>query len=124
MRTSDLLVDYCWKSEIPKEPSVICDYFGFNNLENINLILDVYQGLVKYKGISADELNKALKAQKLNQLIHAKYKNQKSVYYNEFCEKKIIVGVSLEPLEDESDDNKEYKIKMMIIVLIVEKKNI
>ena len=108
MRTSDLLVDYCWKSQIPKEPSVICDYFGFNNLENLNLILNIYQGLVKYKGITIDELYNALQTQKLNEFIHMKYKNQKNKYYNEFCEKKIIVGISLEPLEDESyknDDN-------------------
>jgi hypothetical protein len=37
MRTSDLLVDYCNKSQIPDELSVICDYFEFGNTGNINL---------------------------------------------------------------------------------------
>lgn len=108
MRTSDLLVEYCNKSQIPKEPSVICDYFEFGNNNNINLILNVYQGLVKYKGITSNTLDKALINNKLNELIHNKYKNIKSNYYNEFCEKKIIVGVNLETSDDEGDCDSEY----------------
>jgi hypothetical protein len=67
----------------------------------------VYQGLVKYKGITADILDKALLENKLNELIHNKYKHNKSSYYDEFCDKKIIVGVNLES-DDENDYNNEY----------------
>jgi hypothetical protein len=110
MRTSDLLVNYCLNDTIPSEPAIICDYFGFHNLENMDIILGIYQDLIKHKGITSNELNKALKNKKLNELIHAKYKNQKSKYYNEFCEKNINVGVSLEKLEDDSDNNSEFEI--------------
>jgi len=105
MSTSELLVNYCYNSQIPEETSVIADYFGFHNLEYINLILNIYQGLVKYKGVSADELHKALKTKKLNELIHAKYKNNKSEYYNEFCEKNIIIGLEDAIVNDNIEDN-------------------
>ena len=106
MRTSDLLVNYCLNYTIPSEPAIICDFFGFHIIENMDIIFGIYQGLIKHKGITSNELNKAFKNQKLNQLIHAKYKNKKSKYYNEFCENNINVGLSLEKLQDYSDNSK------------------
>jgi hypothetical protein len=92
--TSELLVKYCYNDELPTNPAVICDFF--DGYENINLILGVYQGLVKYKGVNANELHKALKSNKLNELIHQKYKYHKSGLYNKFCELNIKVGTPLE----------------------------
>jgi hypothetical protein len=99
-KTSKLLVDYCYNDEIPKEPELICYYFGINNIKHIDIIFGVYQGLVKYKGVNENELHLALKYNKLNELIHEKYKNNKSGYYDEFCKLKLKVGMQLKVVDD------------------------
>ena len=95
MTTSSLLVKYCFDDIIPQELSVLCDYFGLNNMYNykkVETIFGVYQGMVKLMEISAEELHQALVNDKLNEFIHDCYKNRKSGYYNEFCKMNIKVG--------------------------------
>ena len=97
-RTSDLLIEYCFDDEIPRELSVLCDYFGpgyINDFSKLQTIFGIYQGLVKFLNVDADMLHKALISNNLNKLIHDKYKYRNSGYYNEFCSQKIVVGMNI-----------------------------
>ncbi len=108
-RTSELLVEFRYLDLIPNNSTVMCDYFGRDNLkneENINWIWGVYEWLVKNKGVSADDLHDALISDKLNELIHKKYKNQKSFYYNKFCELNLKVGTQIDVNDEDLDSDK------------------
>ena len=98
MRTSDILIDYCNDDILPMDrPSVICDYFGINNVKNIHLIFAVYQTLVLYGSITSTDLHTALITNKLNEFIHNNYSkmNINNNYYNQFCKLNIKVGTPL-----------------------------
>ena len=89
-RTSDILVKCCFKDEIPPLP-VLADYFGdsFGDDQKENIVFGVYVGLVKYKNLNSDLLHNCFLSNRLNELIHQKYKYHKSGYYEEFCKLNI-----------------------------------
>ena len=94
-KTIDLLVESCLTDLFPPGP-VIVDYFGLDNASNnehLSIILGLYQGMIKIKGMNKDIVEKAFKKNELDILIHDSYKIYgKSGYYKMFCKKKIIIG--------------------------------
>ena len=89
-KTIDLLVDSCMSDLFPPGP-VIADYFGIDNASNnehLNIILGLYQGMIKIKGMNKDTVENAYKKNKLDKLIHDSYRVYgSSGYYRTFCEK-------------------------------------
>ena len=64
-KTIDDLVKCCMLDTMPTMP-VVADYFGLDNIDNLDIILGLYQGMIKIKGIDTTiEM-----AYKTNQLIH------------------------------------------------------
>lgn len=104
----------CFDCDMIPGISVLRDYWGENiqNEEIIRLIYGVYKGLYLWKGVTADLFHKCFTANKLDELIHKKYKHKKSQYYCEFVEKDIIIGNThdLRDSEDENDDTEEFDI--------------
>ena len=94
-KTIDLLVESCLTDLLPPVP-VIADYFGWENVsndENLSVILGLYQGMIKIKGMNKDIVEKAYKKNELDKLIHDSYKVYgASGYYKMFCKKNIIIG--------------------------------
>ena len=90
VRTSDDLVDCCNKNVIPGIP-VLTDYFGFDckTIKDIQIVLGVYQGLIKYKGVTSDQIHKALMENRLDELIHHHLKDHQTGYYKLFCKSGI-----------------------------------
>ncbi len=50
VKTIDDLVKYCMQDRMPTMP-VIADYFGLDNVAHWSIILGLYQGMIKIKGI-------------------------------------------------------------------------
>ena len=92
--TSDLLINCiltgCNITDM--HPAVVCDYFGINDESSVNIIYGIYEGLIKYKGVSNKLLKNCYMTNRLDELIHAKYTHHKSRYYVEFCNKHIKIG--------------------------------
>jgi len=99
MTSSKALYDY-FEGNGNLIPSIIFDLFGYNNWtidikENKNDILTMFLGLYKglyYMDVSYKEIYRCFLKNKLDDLIHIKYSINKSHYYIEFCEKKILIG--------------------------------
>ena len=71
------------------------DYFGIKNMtnnENLHLIYSIYSDMIKRKGVSKDLFQNCFFTNRLDELIHTKSKYKKSVYYIQFCAKKITIG--------------------------------
>ena len=91
-KTIDDLVKCCMLDTMPPMP-VIADYFGFDNVDHLSIILGLYQGMIKINGMDKDIIEKAFKINKLDKLIHDSYKIYgTSGYYKMFCEKNIKIG--------------------------------
>jgi hypothetical protein len=91
-KTIDDLVKCCMLDLMPTMP-VIADYFGFDNVEDLSIILGLYQGMIKIKGMDKDIIENAFKKNRLDKLIHDSYKIYgTSGYYKIFCEKQIKIG--------------------------------
>ena len=85
------LKEYFYNREELSIPT-IADYFGFNNYnddENFGILLGIYSGLIKYKGIDLKLIHNCLLSKRLEELIHKKYKYNQSGYYKKFIEKNI-----------------------------------
>lgn len=97
-KTVDLLFEYVRKCDIEEEQKlpnpVYFDYFGIDNIcnENEDIILGLYIGLIKHKGIPKELIENCFKTNRLDKLIHQKYKFHGSDYYDKFCEKHITIG--------------------------------
>ena len=59
-KTIDDLVKCCMLDIMPPLP-VIADYFGLNNIDNLDIILGLYQGMIKIKGMDQSTVEKAYK---------------------------------------------------------------
>lgn len=99
---------------IPAFP-VLVDYWGKNidNNDIISLIYGVYKGLY-IKGITADLFYNCFIANRLDELIHEKYKHNSSGYYCDFVKKNIIIGntyYDLRAPEDKNDDDSDSDMK-------------
>ena len=91
-KTIDDLVNCCMLDIIPSMP-VIADYFGFDNVENLSIILGLYQGMIKINGMDKTIIEKAFKKNQLDKLIHDSYKIYgTSGYYRKFCDQNIKIG--------------------------------
>ena len=66
------------------------DFFwsASNQLER-TIVLGIYQGMVKMKGVRAELLANCLQTNRLNQLVHAKYRFGKTQYYMMFINSDI-----------------------------------
>jgi hypothetical protein len=58
-KTIDDLVKCCMLDIMPPLP-VIADYFGLNNIDNLSIILGLYQGMIKILQLVKYKLNKKL----------------------------------------------------------------
>ena len=88
-KTIDDLVKCCVLDTMPTMP-VVADYFGLDNVENLSIILGLYQGMIKIKGMDKRIIENAFKKNQLDKLIHDSYKIYgTSGYYKMFCEKNI-----------------------------------
>lgn len=102
-RTSDILIKCVYEDTLPT-PSVLADYFGFDNLmskENLSIIFGLYVGLIRNNLVTSNELHINCKNNTLHNLITEKYdklcqENRTSKYYTEFCERSIIIDVGLD----------------------------
>ena len=91
-KTIDDLVKCCMLDSMPTI-QVIADYFDFDNVEDLSIILGLYQGMIKIKGMDKDIIENAFKKNRLDKLIHDSYKIYgTSGYYKIFCEKQIKIG--------------------------------
>ena len=82
--TAETLYDCCLSDEIPPLP-VLNDYFGSaRGMAEICLVLGVYQGLVKQKGLTKELQENCFRTDRLNELVHMKYMHRKSGYYKQF----------------------------------------
>ena len=88
--TAQELYDSCLHDEFPSIP-VLVDYFGnsISSLPRQGVVLGVYQGLVECKGVTVELLDNCFRTNRLNELVHAKFKNKQSGYYRKFCELQI-----------------------------------
>ncbi len=59
-KTIDDIVKCCMLDSMPTMP-VIADYFGFDNVEDLRIILRLYQGVIKIEGMDKDIIEKAFK---------------------------------------------------------------
>ncbi len=59
-KTIDDLVKCCMLDIMPHLP-VIADYYGRDNIENLDIILGLYQGMIKIKGKDKSIIEKAFK---------------------------------------------------------------
>ena len=92
VKTIDDLFKYCMQDKMPTMP-VIADYFGLDNVAHLNIILGLYQGMIKIKGMDKAIIEKAYKKNELDKLIHDSYEIYgTSGYYKMFCDKNIIIG--------------------------------
>ena len=89
--TVNLLFDAVLKGSSIITP-VFVDYFGMNNDQHYTVIYGIYEGLIKYKGISKKLIENCFMTNRLDELIHKKYTYHKSGYYNDFCKKNIKIG--------------------------------
>ncbi len=71
VKSIDDLVKCCMMDIMPRMP-VIADYFGLDNVDHLSIILGVYQGMIKIKGMDKSILEKAYKKNELDKLIHLK----------------------------------------------------
>lgn len=92
-KTIDSLFNACFNDDINSITNgVIYDYFGIHNNNYITIIFGLYVGLIKIKQISKELIENCFYTNRLDELIHKKYKNWKSQYYNIFCNNNIIIG--------------------------------
>ncbi len=96
---------------------VLADYFGrpLPNWEDKNVltIMGVYEGLIKYKGVSEELLYQCYICNRLDELIHKKYKNNKSEYYETFVANKIEIGKTrLLEFDDTDSGEEEYMMSL------------
>ena len=82
--TAEILYDCCLSDVIPPLP-VLSDYFGSaRGVPEICVVLGVYQGLIKQKGLTKELLENCFRTDRLNELVHMKYMHRKSGYYKQF----------------------------------------
>ena len=107
-RNSDILYKCCMRDELPQDIPTLADYFGtaaFDEPEEL-IVLGVYEGMVKSRGVDSDLLHNCLLTGRLNELVHKKYKFGKTRYYDKFCE----LGIDLDILHLKNDSVKPLPI--------------
>ena len=98
-------------------PAILVDLFGYQNWttlmkQNRNETLCLFFGL--YKGLFLrevpwQEIQEAFYENKLDELIHSKYAECSSGYYQEFCDKNIQIGPTYITEPEEELEEKEYE---------------
>jgi hypothetical protein len=94
MYTSETLVRAIKFNSFEELTSAALIDYGFTKLNEYwqNVLFNLYADLVKHKNIDAQYLHKCYLANKLDELIHIKYRYWRSDYYIDFLENKIIIG--------------------------------
>lgn len=114
MTVAGKLYDY-FDGKTPYHLAFECDLFGkFNwtiNMQNncnetITMFLGLYKGLY-LMNVSCNEIHKCFLQNKLDILIHEKYKLRKSGYYKMFCENDIKIGDTCLHCDDSDDNNSD-----------------
>jgi hypothetical protein len=83
MNTAEILVNAMTEGDNITGP-VYADFFRTKNNDDFETLYGLYKGLIRYRGVSDELLNKCLLSNRLEELIHKKYKNRSSGYYNNF----------------------------------------
>ena len=91
--TAEILRTCCLQDLIPPKP-VLIDYFGASasNDQEIPIILGIYQCLIKQRGVKLDLLVNCFLSNRLNELVHAKFKHIPTRINKKFCD----IGGNLE----------------------------
>ena len=85
------LVECCFRDELPSFP-VIADYVGnAESHEDITTVFGVYQGLVLKKDVDVELLNNCFHTNRLDELVHARFKVQPTGYYDMFKAANIML---------------------------------
>lgn len=91
-------------------PAILNDFFGDEpSDEEYRIIYGLYEGLIKFKGISEEVLYDCFITNRLDELIHKKYTFQPSKYYKEFCDHNIVIGETFYVLSSDDDDEDEVQ---------------
>ena len=91
-KTVDVLFSDVENGRPISHDAVIDDYFGICSTDDERIIYGVYQGLIVHKGVSKILIENCFKTNRLDMLIHLKYTQVKSGYYNEFVSRNIKIG--------------------------------
>ena len=93
MTTTKNLIKCCLQDELPDSMGIIADYFHIDkfNEEKFLILYGVYQEMIKYKGVDEKLLHNCLLDNRLNELIHKKFKYRPTDYYKMFCENNINI---------------------------------
>lgn len=92
--------------------SIINDLFGYmnwtddmmeNEEETLSMFIGLYEGLFLLD-VSYKEIYRCFLSNKLDELIHTKYSLNKSKYYKNFCDKKIIIGKTFLNLNEKREE--------------------
>lgn len=81
-------------SEEPLTLSVLVDYFGMAAVdeERLRVLLGVYEGMVRFKFVTAALLHNCFLTNRLDELIRVKHVHWRSGYYEELVARGIVVG--------------------------------
>ena len=111
------LVDCAYKDCFPSNIPTIVDYFGdFTDEKTFSLLFGVYQGLIEYKNVRLNLLHMCFLSNRLDELIHKKFTDRPSGYYEKFKDQNLIIGnTNL----IKTNNKKHSKFMMMILVYIV-----
>ena len=78
-KTIDDLIKCCMLDIMPPLP-VIAAYFGLNNIDNLSIILGLYQGMIKIKGMAKSTVEKAYKTNQLDKFVYLTNLLEKKIY--------------------------------------------
>lgn len=105
----------CVDDDVLPPLSVVADYFGkeCGSDEDITTIFGLYQGLIKYRGVSADEVFNAYLSGSLDNLMDKYYTNRQTQYYKTYKDQGIKIGITyqggLKSIQHATEDVDEYK---------------
>ena len=91
--TTEGLIKCCLSDELPDSLGIIADYFNIDefNKEKFLILYGVYQDMITEKGVDEKLLHNCLLHNRLNELIHKKFKYNPTYNYNMFCENNINI---------------------------------
>lgn len=84
----------CIENDFLPNNDVIADYFGIESLKSshtLNIIYGIYKGLYLME-VPISEISRCFKSNRLDELIHTKYRNIQSKYYEDFYKNNITIG--------------------------------
>lgn len=87
--------------------AVIRDYFGQIEPKYYKIINGIYKSLFINKGIRENLLENCFYTNRLDELIHTKFKYEKSEYYEQFCKLNLKIGATYYDLRAPEDKDSD-----------------